>query len=856
MDFLSWHYQYAVKYALKSWQAVIILIFDDFSIPLLLRTLLYPWKRDFSAPADASLQAHLQAFAANLIARFVGGFIRFFTILTGLILILLIILIGLPLFIIFFLAPFLPPLLPFFLLFYHNARRNPPLPFPLTKLPEHLAENPNLNLTPFLENRARLVLSQSQNWLSFKKALFLEDEIRFIFLKLNLNPASFQNLPPPEPPKFTKKTVVELAYPIAIKNQHQRILASDLLLAWATVDGKLKMVISTQKLTYHDLENTAFWKDQYFAVGKPPSFWLDPTQIKATGGIGRDWAAGYTPFLDKVSVDLTLAIENHPNFLHFEAHKNTSTQIEQVLARSGKHNVILIGESGTGKRTAILSFARKVIFGEVLRPLAYKKIRELDLNRLISLSGSSDDLERNLILALTEALSGGNIILFIDQIERLFGQAQKLGTMDAAAILIPFMEREDFQLLATANYDDFHRLIEPNSNLSSLFEKIEINATKTQETIRVLEEISPAFEYRHKIIITYPTIVRLVSLAERYVTDRFNPEKSIDLLDEAMVYATEIGVKKLLPAHIDALLKTKTGIPVAEAKEGEKEVLLHLEEILHKSLVNQKEAVSEIAKAMRRARAGIHSPDKPIGSFLFLGPTGVGKTETARALAKGYFGSEKQMIRFEMAEFNETNSEGKLLEFLTSAIKERPFSLLLLDEIEKASTEVRNLFLSILDEGRLKDQNGRLVSFTNTIIIATSNAGGEIIRQRIKAGLSLEGFREKLVDILLRQRVFSPEFLNRFDAVAAFRPLSEVELIKVVEIKLGLLNQRIADKQIKIELTSLAKQKIAKMGFNPEFGARALVRVLQDKVENLVAEKILRKELKAGETLKINEKML
>ncbi|MBI2588422.1 ATP-dependent Clp protease ATP-binding subunit [Candidatus Berkelbacteria bacterium] len=852
---MSWHFQYAVRYALNIWQTAIILVFDDFSIPFLLRTLFYPWKKDFSAPADASLQAHLEAFAANLIARLIGGFIRFFTILTGFSLILLIILSGLPLFILFFLSPFLPPLLPFVFLLFHHARQNPPLPFPLTKLPEQLEKKQNLNLTPFLEERARFVLSQSRDWGLFLKTLFAEDEIRFIFLKLNLNPSLFLNLQPPERPKFTKKTVVELAYPIAIKNQHQRILSSDLLLAWAAVDGKLKTILSSQKLTYQDLENAAFWKDQYFAVDKPPSFWLNPSQIKGRGGIGRDWAAGYTPFLDKVSMDLTAAIETHPNFLHFEAHKNISTQIEQVLARSGKHNVILIGEPGTGKRTAVLSFARKVIFGEVLRSLSYKKIRELDLNRLISLSGSSDGLERHLILALTEAVRSGNIILFIDQIERLFSGAQKLGTVDAAEILIPFMERDDFQLLATTNYNDYHRLVEPNSNLSALFEKIEISATNVQETIRVLEEISPTLEYRHKIIVTYPSVVRLVTLAERYVTNRFNPEKSIDLLDEAMVFAAKMGLKKLLPSHIDELMKTKTGIPVAEANQGEKETLLHLEEIIHRRLINQEEAVSEIARAMRRGRAGIHSPDKPIGTFLFLGPTGVGKTETARALAKGYFGSEKQMIRFEMAEFNEADSESKILQFLTNEVKERPFSLLLLDEMEKASLGVKNIFLSILDEGRLKDQTGRMVSFANTIIIATSNAGSEIIRQRIKAGLSLEGFREKLVDTLLRERVFAPEFLNRFDAVVAFRPLSETELIKVVEIKLILLNQRMADRQIKIELTSLAKQKIARLGFNPEFGARALVRVLQDKVENLVAEKILREELKAGETLIINEKM-
>jgi len=486
---------------------------------------------------------------------------------------------------------------------------------------------------------------------------------------------------------------------------------------------------------------------------------------------------------------------------------------------------------------------------------------QLDLGRL--LAGTPEQIEAKIVTAFNEAVTAGNIILFVEDIHSLFGgEISKIGAIDASEVILPYLQSSQLQLIGTTTFKEYHQYIEANSAVAASFEKIEVSEPTENETIRILEDTAPMIETRNKVVVTYEALKEIVKLAKRYLFDRPFPEKAIDLLDEVAVYvASRTADKIITPVHVQQLISEKTKIPVGEVQETEKDKLLNLEEFLHKRVIDQNEAIAAISEAMRRARSGLKKEGKPIGSFLFLGPTGVGKTETARALAESYFGSESAMSRLDMSEFKTPESMDRLIGtpdghegVLTSQIKENPFCLLLLDEIEKAHPDVLNLFLAILDEGRMTDRFGKKVDFSNSIIIATSNAGAELIRESIKAGESPEILREKLLEYLQRGGIFKPEFLNRFDGVISFKPLTQNEIYQIAQLIIQKLANRLAaEKEIFLKVAPEAIQKLSVLGYNPEMGARPMERVITDKVENWLAEKMLRGEIQKGQTIEFKE---
>jgi len=853
---LDWYYKEVVKKAGAVWRSLCRIVIEEFSMPLLLRTLFAPWRKDIT-PLSGTLQQIFQSLVENLVSRGIGFVVRFLTLVVGLIFLIFAFIFGGLGFLLVCLFPLtvIGTVIVFFLHQNHLAHY-PPLFAPLNQILSSTTEaNTNKQLLPYLELDVRSAYQQSQTINEFLSRLTKNRRFLFVLTHLGLSPSTFLRfINPQTPPSRLLLETAKVA-------QSERIKAPDFLWGLFRTDEVTRMLLKKMKLSEEDLFNLIDWERRYFETLHQPSRLFFPERIRTTGGVGRLWSAGYTPNLDRFSHDIEVNISGE-NPLHFEAHKEVIDQIEIVLARSGKHNVILVAEPGVGKRTVALGFASRVLYGLIPPSLAHRRVVELNIDVALAGAGSLGETEERLVLALNEAVRAGNIILFVDNIDHLFEQREaKPGALDLSALLLPYLQRSDFQLIGTTTYDGYHRWIETNPNLANVFEKVEIKEPTPQQTLKIIEETALHFEARYKILILYQALKEVVTLSDRYLGDRRFPEKAIDLLDEVCAFVVENKKKSLLTEEdVAELITQKTHVPVKEAEVEEKEKLLNLETRLHQRLVNQEEAVKEIAESLRRARTGLTPENRPIGSFLFLGPTGVGKTECAKSLADVYFGDENQMIRFDMSEYQEISSVSRLIGgpagpgLLVSRVREKPFSLLLLDEIEKAHPNILNLFLQVLDEGHLTDATGRRTDFKNTIIIATSNAGSEWIREQIKTNKKVD--KEAFLDYLLKTGLFKPEFLNRFDGVIAFRPLTQEELEQVVEIMIQRLAKQLEAKQIQIGLSEGAKKKLAQVGFDPVFGARALRRVIQEKVENQIAKAILENRLSAGSTFFIDEEMI
>jgi len=653
-----------------------------------------------------------------------------------------------------------------------------------------------------------------------------------------------------------QKTILD-ALQYAKDRNNLRVKKTDLLSALAKNDEFFKKVLMNAKLKPEDIENLSFWlEDVEEAAEKRKRFW-EYEKLAKNGTLAKEWVAGYTITLDKYSKDLTELVKgDSPEFV---SHQKEVKAVERILAKRERNNALIVGESGSGRRSVVLGLAQRSLLGKSLPGVNYKRVVELDVAALLAQQKSTEELEETLNRILNDAVTAGNIILLIDNIHNYIGQETKPGIIDISGALTPFLRLPNFQIIGITNYEGLHRDIERNSALLSLFEKVEVAVISKEETLRILESLVPILEKKNKIIISYLALRDIVDLTDRYLSNLTFPEKAMQILDEAAVYvAANTKDKILLPKHVAKLITEKTEIPVGDIEARERKVLLNLENLIHQRIINQDEAVNDVSTAMRRARADITIRKGPIGAFLFLGPTGVGKTETSKALAEFYFGSEKRMIRLDMSEFQEVKDISRLIGspsetgLLVMPVRETPFSLLLLDEIEKANPNILNLFLQVLDEGYLTDGLGRKVDFKNTIIIATSNAGYQIILEAIKQQSEWSGVKPRLLDYLFQEQIFRPEFINRFDAVVVFRPLSKENLLGIAQLLLANLKKNLEEKGIGFKITEPLKERIVELGYNPTFGAREMRRVIQDKVENVLATALLSGKLTRGQSAEID----
>jgi len=651
--------------------------------------------------------------------------------------------------------------------------------------------------------------------------------------------------------------IISEAGNIALKRGYNLIKEGDIISALSETEPTLRQILIDLELRKEDINNLSWWIEAANKkIREARRFW-EYENLLRHGSIGRDWAFGYTVGLDKFSIDWTREIETR-GFEEIIGHGEEMELAENILSRKGPRNVLIVGNPGTGRNIIVHALIKKSLSGKSTKKLNGKRFIELDLVALASNVDSLEQSEKVIAECLNEAGKAGNVVLIINDFHDFVGGEKKAGLTDVSSILLPYLSNSAFPTICITNYEGLHKHIEKKPELMKLFEKVEVKELTPEETMFIIENKVFGLEHEYNKFISYPALKEIIRLSDKYIPYSF-PLKAITLLKDAFAFSDKYaGDQIILAEHVDQIVCAKTQIPVGKIRSKEKETLLNLENILKKRIVSQEEAIKEISSALRRARSGIQNRKGPMGSFLFLGPTGVGKTETAKALAEAYFGSEERMIRLDMSEFQRIDDIPRLIGgetqegILTTKVREDPFSLVLLDEIEKAHPDILNLFLQVLDEGYVNDNMGRKVNFGSTIIIATSNAGYQIILDALKNKKDIPEIKKELLDYIFKNGTFRPEFINRFDGVVVFRSLSREDLIKITQLQLEKMQKTLSEKHIELKITEELKKKIVELSYDPVFGAREIKRKIQDKIENVIARALLEDKIKNGGKIQID----
>jgi ATP-dependent Clp protease ATP-binding subunit ClpA len=520
---------------------------------------------------------------------------------------------------------------------------------------------------------------------------------------------------------------------------------------------------------------------------------------------------------------------------------------------------MIISENPQNSSELVAMLGMAIDRGYAYGELEKKKVFYLRTTNLLSWIADKDDFENLFTTILKEARDVGNIILAIDNFGLLISTAHNFGS-DIVSIFSIFFNSPDLHIIALSDKEKYHNVIEPNKALTSFFEKIDIPEKDKDAVLKILEDEVLAVEARGKVFITYPAIQAIVEGTERYFSEAFLYDKARDVLTEIVPYIKHQKRKIVTKEDILSFFVDKTGIPQGKIDSDEKEKLINLEISLHKRVVGQNEAIIAISNALRRARAGVGNTHRPIGSFLFLGPTGVGKTETTKALAETFFGTEDSILRFDMSEYKTSDALKRLIGsfeedrsgLLSKKLREKPYCVLLLDEFEKTNKDVHDLFLQIIDEGFFSDMDGNRVNVRNTIIIATSNAGSDLIFDYVSHGESLVNKKDEIIKAIVEQGIFKPELINRFDGTILFSPLSETDLKKIAGLMLVKLEDRLKEKGIGISITDKLISSVASQGMDIAFGARPMNRYIQEKIEASIADKIIRGEIGAGDIVSLD----
>lgn len=634
----------------------------------------------------------------------------------------------------------------------------------------------------------------------------------------------------------------------------------DILLVAAREDGPIKDQLEQMEFTYDQLRSVARWQNEEDAAIAQWQFWRQRGRTRPKGYMNRAWTARPTPFLDKYSRDFTQLA----SLGRLPVVKVRNQQIEaaiRILGGGDKNNVLLVGEPGVGKTSIVGAIAERMVEDTVPEPLKDKRLIELNLSALVS-GGRSE--KQNMDQILQEVTVAGNVIIFIGHVEAL---VSKEGGLSAAALLEAASKSSSIQIIGTATYGDYHRYIESNPAFSNSFQKVEVPEVSDEDAITIIEEESPGIQSKYHVLLTYPAIKEAVTLSRRLIPDQVLPEKALDVLSEAAQIVNGKKELRVTKKVIQEVLSRRTNVPVEDVTGNERDRLMHLAETMRGRVIGQDEAVEKVTEALRRARTGLKDEKRPIGSFLFVGPTGVGKTETARTLAGTYFGNRDAMNRIDMSEYQDARAIYRLIgapassaeEFteggaLTKAVRERPYSIVLLDEIEKAHPDVLNLFLQMLDDGRLTENTGRTVSFANTIIIATSNAGASEIATAVSSGTTGQELTTLVQNLLTKQ--FRPEFINRFDAVITFKPLTAENVESIARIMLAEVAQHLKEQGIDATFGNDVVAYVSRVGFDPKFGARPLRRAIQDSVETKLADLLLSDTIDKKQKIVITSELL
>ncbi|MGH7157953.1 MAG: AAA family ATPase [Candidatus Saccharimonadales bacterium] len=582
-------------------------------------------------------------------------------------------------------------------------------------------------------------------------------------------------------------------------------------------------------------------------------------QRRKDGGVGRDWSFGYTPVLQRFAANITDQVRYQGLLAAgLPSRDATLLQIMHLLERGGRHNATLVGALGAGKTTLVHALAEKLAEPDASVPkaLRYRQVLALDPSSLIAQARGRGELEELVQHLCYESLKAKNVILFLDDAQLFFEQGP--GAVDLTNVLLPFLEGGALNIVLAMDEQRWVRIAQANPALAQYLNRIMLRPTDKPETLAAMQSQVLLFESQNNVVYTYQALEAAFRLSARYLSDQAMPGKAVKLLESAANNPEDTHV--ITERSVAQAIEQTQGVKVGTADTAEeRQTLLNLEQLIHQRMINQTRAVQVVSDALRRARTGVRSTSRPIGTFLFLGPTGVGKTELAKSVAAVFFGGENQMVRLDLNEYVRPDDVTRLLadaaqdsHSLTAQISRQPFSVVLLDEIEKAHPNVLGTLLQMLDEGILRDINNREVSFRDAVVIATSNAGADRIRGHIERGEQLEQFEKQFTDELINANVFRPEFLNRFDEIVLFRPLSPDELVQVIDLILQGVNKNLAAQQVSVVVDNDAKRLLVAAGYDPRLGARPMRRVVQRVVENIVSNQLLAGQVLPGGQVRVS----
>lgn len=807
-DYINWHYFQVWPKIVLLWRNLSLYPYYYFSVSSHLQHLFAPWKRQtVTMRPGFHLDDMVGVVSFNITSRIIGAIVKLAVIFSALVFSLFFFLLGFALTVLWVAAIGL-------------------------SLPAYLSRklNPAENVLEVLKISGQKKELLAVNFLNSPHG-------KFVMQRLNLNPKTYENIKN----KYLKQEKTEISVNVSVdeNNLTESIKKFYQLICKTSV---LSALLAEKSLACDDFYQVAKWYKRLYDQ-KDTSIYFNLSRIKNLPGVGSDWSYGYTVEFDKYARDATAKPSPYPYLL---GRDKEIKAIERILLKGENNNCLIVGEPGTARHILVQTLAHRLKSGKCEQGLSHKRILSLDMHALSQDRESVINIKALLSQILTEADSAGNVIVEIDEIHRYLSTGGE--GIDLSDVFEKFSQGP-VALIGITTTDGYQNFIQQNSTLNKLFEAVTLDPPdRNTVLLELMLSIVPVLEQKHHVVITYQALLKTVDDADRFITSMPFPGKAIELLEETIIYTTSQKKQHLITdAVVDEFLSKKLHMPIGKLIGGEKEKLVHLEEVMHQRLINQHEAIRVIASALRRSRLNISSTTKPIGSFLFLGPTGVGKTETAKTLSAIYFENEDKILRFDMSQYKGEEGLERLVGSIklqragemTSRLASNPYSVILLDEIEKSDTAIYNLFLTLFDEGYISDVNGKHIDAKNSIVIATSNAGAEYIRECLNEGMDSPALQKSLIEYVQREKIFSPEFINRFDAVVVFTPLSEGNLKEVAKLMLNKLNARLTGQGLRVKITPQLIDHLVATGFDRSFGGRAMRREIENKVEDQVAKLLL-----------------
>jgi ATP-dependent Clp protease ATP-binding subunit ClpA len=667
----------------------------------------------------------------------------------------------------------------------------------------------------------------------------------------------------PDVPVTGLRSILTYALEEALLTNSKELQPQHLFLAITKIYPILEKFLLKNSLNIDILREICSYNNELLYIRNRTKYLNPNIPYYKKGGVAKQWIYGYTFILGHFSKDLNKLVSESSDTFGI-GHDN---EVESLIANLGKlsnRNALLIGEPGVGKSSLILGLAQRINSGDVPVQLKDKRIIQLDLNGLIAISKKEKNLEELVMKAIRELDKAGNTILYIDEIQELIPRKAEESNHSIAGMLLPYVMNSKFPIVGTTNYADYKRYFYSNESLRQSFTNIEVKEVSTKDTLTILESKIESLEKNFECFITFPALFASVILAQRYVKERKLPSSAVQTIESACAWAQSNEIKKLTAEHVSKSISIQKNINVAAIDQEESNRLIKLEDNIKSRVIGQDEAISAVAEALRRARTDIRNPDKPIGVFLFVGPTGVGKTHLAKIVGEEFFGIEENIVRVDMSEYQEIESIQKFLgstsgqEFgqtsitLLDKVKTNPYTVVLFDEIEKAHSNILDLFLQLFDEGRLTSNHGETVDFTNTIMICTSNIGSRTLVEALEKDHSLWEEAKERVLLEVRQSL-RPELINRFDQIIVFNPHDLSNLAQIATLLLNDLSKRLSKKNISIKWSQQIPMLIANKSNEPGMGARPMKRYIQDKIEGQLAKGIIEQNIQAGEEIEIKE---